>query len=171
MKITLILLLCFPFLALGQDCKIKKELDPYSKEVKLTTGFKVFGGGSSRTSVSADASKTDVEFIFSVNDGAEGKCFDNTSSAIFVYEGGRLKGSFKNNSSMNCEGLFSISFRNVVTTPTTLKNLAIRKVISIKLTGNAKQVTEITLTEAEQQAFMKMAACIIEESKTLIKKV
>ncbi|HZH95889.1 MAG TPA: hypothetical protein VEY06_08395 [Flavisolibacter sp.] len=171
MKIILFLLCSFPVLVMAQECKVKKEVDPYSKEVKLTTGFKAFGGGANRTSVSADASKTDVEFILSVNNGAEGKCFDNTSAAIFVYEGGRQKGNFKNNSSMNCEGLFSISFRNVATTPTTLKNLATKKVISIKLTGNAKQVTEITLTEAEQQTLLKMAACIIEESKTLLVKV
>lgn len=170
MKYFFVLFLSLPIFAAAQDCKIKKEIDPYSKETKLTTGFKTFSGGASRTLVSVDATKTEIEFIFSVNGGAEGTCFDATSTAVFLYEGGRLKGNFKNNSSMNCEGLFSIVFRNVATTPTTLKNLAAKKVLSVKLTGNAKKVTEITLTEEEQQLLMKMAGCIIEESKTLIKK-
>ncbi len=169
MKFLLFLFFTAPFFATAQECKIKKEIDPYSKETKLTTGFKTFGGGSSRTLVSVDANKTDVEFIFSVNGGAEGTCFDNNSTAVLIYEGGRLKGTFKNNSTMNCEGLFSIQFRNVATTPTTLKNLSTKKVLSIKLTGNAKQVTELTLTDEEQQRFQQMATCLIEESKTLLK--
>ncbi len=170
MKSLFVLLLSFPLFTAAQDCAIKTLVDPYSKETKLTTGFKPFGGGSARTLISADANKTEIEFIFSVNDGQEGKCFDDKSTAVLLYEGGRLKGTFKNNSSMNCEGLFSIVFRNVETTPSALKNLSIKKVLSIKLTGNAKDVTEIIFSEEAQQAFMKMAGCIIEESKTLIKK-
>ncbi len=166
----LMLLLLVPFFSDAQECKIKKEVDPYSREMKMTTGFKKFGSGATQTLVSADANKTDIELIFSVNGGAEGTCFDNNSAAVFVYEGGKLKGNFKNNSSMNCEGLFSISFRNVVTTPVALRNLATKKLLTIKLTGNAKKVIELTLTEAEQQLLMKMAGCIIEDAKTLIKK-
>jgi hypothetical protein len=171
MKLVIPLLLLFPLFSMSQSCPIKKEIDPYSKETRLTTGFKKFGAGRNFTLLSADANKTDVEFIFSINSGDEGKCFDNNSTAVLVYEGGRIKGSFKTNSSMNCEGLFSISFRNVVTTPTALKNLSLKKVISIKLTGNNKQVTEFTLTEPEQLQLMNMATCIIEESKTLIRKL
>ena len=164
------LVLLAPFFSDAQECKIKKEVDPYSREMKLTTGFKKFGNGATQTLISADANKTDIELIFSVNAGAEGTCFDNNSAAVLVYEGGRLKGNFKNNSSMNCEGLFSISFRNVATTPVALRNLATKKLLSVKLTGNAKAVVELTLTETEQQVIMKMANCIIEEAKTLIKK-
>jgi len=170
MKSLLVLLLSLPVFAVAQDCTIKKGVDAYTKETKLTTGFAAFGGGSARTLISADANKTDVEFIFSVNEGKEGKCFDDKGTAVFLYEGGRLKGTFKNNSAMNCEGLFSVTFRNVATTPTALKNLAAKKVLSIKLTGNNKEVTEIILSDEQQQTFMKMAGCIIEESKTLIKK-
>lgn len=168
MKLLLFALLALPALSFAQDCKIKRQSDPYTKETKLSTGFKTFNGGLNRTLVSVDANKTDIEIIFSVNAGAEGKCFDNTSTATLLYEGGKIKGSFKNNSTMNCEGLFSITFRNVATTPTALKNLAMRKVISIKLTGNAKAVTEFSLTEAEQETFMKMVSCLTEESKTLL---
>jgi hypothetical protein len=170
MKLIPLISLLFPLWSLSQNCPLKKEIDPYSKETRLTTGFKKFGSGRNFTLLSADANKTDVEFIFSVNSGDEGKCFDNNSAAVLVYEGGRIKGNFKNNSSMNCEGLFSIAFRNVATTPTALKNLSQKKVLSIKLTGNNKQVTEFTLTEPEQAQLMSMATCIIEESKTLIKK-
>ncbi|HVG12467.1 MAG TPA: hypothetical protein VM843_05645 [Flavisolibacter sp.] len=168
MKMFLLLILFFPLVSLSQDCKIKKQSDPYTKETKLTTGFKTLSGGLTRTLVSVDATKTDIEIIFSVNAGAEGKCFDNNSTATLLYEGGKLKGNFKNNSTMNCEGLFSITFRNVATTPTTLKNLATRKVLSIKLTGNAKQVTDLTLSDAEQELFMKMVTCLTDESKTLL---
>jgi hypothetical protein len=160
--------LFLPLISLSQDCKLKKQSDPYTKETKLTTGFKTLSGGLTRTLVSVDATKTDIEIIFSVNAGAEGKCFDNNSTATLLYEGGKLKGNFKNNSTMNCEGLFSITFRNVATTPTTLKNLATRKVLSIKLTGNAKQVTDLTLSDAEQELFMKMVTCLTDESKTLL---
>jgi hypothetical protein len=169
MKHLFFLLLAFPLFAVAQDCKIKKQTDLYTKETKFTTGFVSLGAGMGRVSLSIDATKTDIEFIFSVNDGKEGKCFDNNSSAVMLYEGGRLKGNFKNSSSMNCEGLFTISFRNVNVTPTTLKNLAAKKVLSIKLTGNAKDVTEISLNEEEQQMLMTLAGCIIDESKTLIK--
>ncbi len=168
MKMLLVLMLSFPIITFSQECKIKKQSDPYTKETKLSTGFKTFSGGLTRTLVSVDATKSDIEIIFSVNAGAEGKCFDNSSSATLLYEGGKLKGNFKNNSTMNCEGLFSITFRNVATTPTTLKNLASRKVLSIKLTGNAKQVTDLALSEAEQELFKQMVTCLVEESKTLL---
>ena len=70
---------------------------------------------------------------------------------------------------MNCEGLFTITFRNVATTPTTLKNLAVKKVLSIKLTGNNKDVTEIILKDEEQALFQKLVSCLTDESKTLLK--
>ena len=164
----LLIVLSFPIFTFAQECKIKRLTDPYTKETKLTTGFKTLSGGLTKTLVSFDATKTDIEIIFSVNAGAEGKCFDNNSTATLFYEGGKLKGNFKNNSTMNCEGLFSITFRNVATTPTTLKNLATRKVLSIKLSGNAKQVTELSLSDAEQELFQKMATCLVDESKTLL---
>jgi hypothetical protein len=169
MKVIFALLLSFPFISLAQDCAIKKQVDPYSKEAKLTTGFFNLGGGMGRVSLSIDANKTDIEFIFSVNDGREGKCFDNNSIAVLLYEGGKLKGNFKNSSTMNCEGLFTITFRNVATTPTALKNLAVKKVLSIKLQGNNKDVTEIILKEEEQALFQKFVSCLTDESKTLLK--
>lgn len=168
MKMLFLFVLSFPIISFSQDCKIKKESDPYTKEIKLSTGFKTYSGGLTRTLVSIDATKTDIEIIFSVNGGAEGKCFDNNSTATLLYEGGKLKGNFKNSSTMNCEGLFSITFRNVATTPTTLKNLATRKVLSIKLTGNAKQVTDLTLSAPEQELFQQMVTCLIDESKSLL---
>ena len=170
MKYFFIFFLTLPLFSVAQDCKIKSQVDPYTKETRITTGFVTLGAGMNQVSLSIDATKTDIEFIFSVNRGKEGKCFDHTSAALFMYEGGRLKGNFKNSSSMNCEGLFTISFRNVTTTPSNLKNLAGKKTMSIKLTGNGKEVTEIALTEGEQEMLMNLASCIIAESKNLIKK-
>ena len=45
MKVILALLFSFPLFSLAQDCAIKKQVDPYSKETKLTTGFFNLGGG------------------------------------------------------------------------------------------------------------------------------
>ncbi len=170
MKYFFILFLILPLFTIAQDCKIKSQVDPYSKETRLTTGFVTLGSGMNQVALSIDATKSDIEFIFSVNGGKEGKCFDHTSAALLTYEGGRLKGNFKNSSSMNCEGLFTISFRNVTTTPTNLKNIAGKKTMSIKLTGNGKDVTEITLNEGEQEMLMNLASCLINESKNLITK-
>lgn len=164
-------LFLFPLLPLGlfaQDCKIKRSVDPYSKEAKVTTGFVAFGAGADRFHFTADAGKADLEFIISLNNAKEGKCFSDASTAILTFEGGKLKSTIKNTGSMNCEGSFTMGFKNTTSTPSPVKNLMTKKLISIKLTGNNKQVTEIVLNEEEGERLKFMAGCLVAEAKSLL---
>ena len=152
----------------AQDCKIKRSIDPYTKEAKVSTGFVAFGAGSDMFRLTADASKTDVEFIISLNNAKEGKCFSDASIAVLTFEGGKIKSTIKNTGSMNCEGSFTLGFKNATSTPAPVNNLIAKKLISMKLTGNNKQVTEIVLTDAEGERLKQMAGCLVAEAKSLL---
>lgn len=168
MKHLFLLVVILPLFAAAQECKIKRSVDPYTKEAKLSTGFARFGDGAKRFKITADASKSEVEFIISINDGAEGKCFSDASLAVLTFEGGKIKSTIKNTGAMNCEGSFTLGFKNTTGTPAPLKNLLSKKVIAIKLTGNNKEVTELTLTEKEGEQLMHMAGCLVAEAKSLL---
>lgn len=170
-QVIAVVVLLSPLFTLAQDCALKKEVDPYTKEIKLTTGFIAFNDGISKTLLSIDANSTEVDFFISLTSARGGKCFDAASTAMIVFEGGRLKANYKNTGSMNCEGLFHFTFRNVSTTPSALQNLSLKKVISIRLTGNNKSITEINFKEGDQKLFSDAVACMIKESKTLLKKM
>ena len=162
------ILLFLPLFSFAQDCKFKKETDPFTHAVKITTGFVPFTSTSGTNfSLSVDATSTDIDLFFLITGDA--KCFDNESAAVINYEGDRLKGNFKNNGSMNCQGAFHIGFRNVAYTPSNLERMSIKRINSIKLTGNNNVVTELTIKPEERNILMAMIACIIKESKTLIK--
>ena len=168
MKHLFLAAIFLPLGLLAQDCKIKRSIDPYTKEAKVSTGFAQFGAGSDRFKLTADASKTELEFILSLNDAKEGKCFSDASMAVLTFEGGKIKSTIKNTGSMNCEGSFTLGFKNTTSTPSPVKNLLSKKVISIKLTGNNKQVTELVLTDKEGEQLMQMAGCILAEAKALL---
>jgi hypothetical protein len=70
---------------------------------------------------------------------------------------------------MNCEGAFHVSFRNVTTTPSALQKLTLKKISSIKLTGNNNTVTELVFTEEQKEKIRKMSECVVTQGKTLIK--
>lgn len=154
--------------AVAQDCKLKKTVDPYTKLQKISTGFKKFGRDTTIL-LSVDATKADVDLFFAVPGPPETNCFDNESPISFIYEGGRLKYNSKNSGSMNCEGLFHITFRNVATTPSALNNLATKKLQGIKLTNTRKGVIQINFTEEEKEKLAKMISCAVAEAKTLLK--
>lgn len=162
------LALLMPFAVLAQDCKIRRSIDPYTKDAKLSTGFVAFGKGSDRFQLTADASKTELEFIISLNNAKEGKCFSDASNAVLTFEGGRLKSTIKNTGSMNCEGSFTMGFKNTTSTPVAVRNLIAKKLVSIKLTGNNKQVTEVVLTDEEGERLKLMAGCLVAEAKSLL---
>lgn len=153
----------------AQDCKLKKTTDPYTKLTKISSGFKRFGQGSTSFLLSVDATAAEIDLFFSVPGPAESQCFDNNSPAVFTYEGGRIKYNAKNSGSVNCEGLFHVTFKNTATTPGALNNLAIKKLQSIKLTNKATTATEVTLTPEEQEKFMRLVSCVAAEAKTLLK--
>ncbi|MFN2437632.1 MAG: hypothetical protein ABR503_00425, partial [Chitinophagaceae bacterium] len=162
-------LLLFPLFSRSQDCKLKKEVDDFTHETKISTGFVPFSKGLDQVLLSIDADSKEVQFFFAFKNAGESKCFDDASTAVIFFEGSKLKSNFKNSGSMNCEGLFHITFRNSNTTPTTLQNLSTKKISSIQLTGNNKKSTIIVLSDNEKLMLMDMVTCAIKESKTLIK--
>jgi hypothetical protein len=166
MKYFFALLLLLPIFSIAQDsanCKLNRETDPFTKEVKVSTGFIQLDAAS----VTIDATKTEVDFLFSI-EGAD-RCFDNNSTAVIYFEGTKAKVTVKNGGSMNCEGLFHFIFKNAVTSNSTLTRLSTMKISNIVFTGNNKKEAKIELTAVDQQALVTLANCLVAESKTLLK--
>jgi hypothetical protein len=169
MKHWIVLLFFFPFASFAQDtCGLKKTKDPFTNQVKLSTGFKSFGGSAGPVSISADATPTEIDFFIWLK--TEGKCFELESTAQVVWEGERSKATFRNAGSMNCEGAFHFNFKNTATANSWLRKMMAKKIATIKLTGNNDVETIITLTEEQKETFQRMAICIANEGKLLIKK-
>jgi hypothetical protein len=167
MKYTLLLVLCLPLLSFSQDCKLTKSSDPFTHETKLSTGFASFNNGVAKVSISADATPSTIDLFFWVRN--DGSCFDDESTAIIFFDGERSKSIFKNSGSMNCDGAFHISFKNLSSTSYQLQKIATKKITSIKLTTTNKTEIPITLTEDQKMLLMTMAACATNEGKGLIK--
>lgn len=165
MKHLLVLFLTLPCIAFAQNCELKKEIDPFSRQPKLTTGFIKFSSTGNRVSLDLVADSKEIKLLFSLG---EGSCFDDQSTAAFVFEGSKTKSTQRNGSSMNCEGIFTTIFRNATVTPSVLQKLTQKKVTSISITDNTGKKIEINLKEDEKQWLMEKAACLVMEAKTLI---
>jgi hypothetical protein len=163
MKKIFLVFLLLPLRNLAQDCKLIRETDPFTKEVKLSTGFIQLEGGS----VTFDADSKEIDFLFSI-EGSD-KCYDNNSTAYIFFENSKSKATNRNGGSMNCEGLFHFIFRNSTTNTSLLQRMTTTKITHIIFTGNNKKETTVTLGEPEQKIVMEMAACLVKEAKTLIK--
>jgi hypothetical protein len=166
MKHSLISLLMFPLWLGAQDCKLKKTTDPYTKEVQVSTGFMQFDGAS----LAINADSKEVDFFFSMD--AKEKCFSDGSTIIVVYEGKKMKATFRNAGPVNCEGIFHIIFKNMAATPALLQRLITQKITSFQFFNNSsnnKPQSTVTLSEEQQQSFMTRADCLIKEGKTLVK--
>jgi len=145
-------------------CKLIKETDPYTKETKLSSGFISLQLGATLT---IDADSKELDFFFTV----PGECYTDASTAFIYFEGTKVKATYRNSGSMNCDGYFHFIFRNGAGTPSGLQKLATQKVTSFVFTGDdKKKPTTISLLADQQIKFMEVAACMIAESKTLIKK-
>ena len=153
-------ILLAPSIIHGQDCSLKTTKDPYTREVKISTGLITLNSGQ----YSIEASKSGIDFLFTL----EGKCFDDASTAWVFYAGTRLKTNFRNGGAMNCDGIFHFTFRNTNPTQSALQNLGSKKVSSIRFKDNTNKETSISLTEDQQQQFMDLINCIINESKKLL---
>jgi hypothetical protein len=162
MRLIFILLFGVPFLAKAQDCKLKKEPDPLSNKFRLSTGFHDYQG----LSLSIDADSKEIDFFF-LTGGGMPKCYDENSTATFVFEGGKMKSEIRNSGSMNCDGAFHLIFKNLAFTPSQLQKFATKKIISITLKGNDKPLV-INLTPEDQVFFQAKAACMATEAKTLL---
>lgn len=165
MKQILLLLFCLPLFASAQDCALTRQKDQFTQEPKITTGFIAFKT-LKRFSLSLDATKKEIDFFFNLT-GVPDQCFDDQSTAVFTFEGGRLKATFKNTGSMNCQGLFHTNFKNLAVTPSMLQRLATKKTLSIKMIGTRGEV-DLVLNEQQQEQLMKAVNCIITEAKTLL---
>lgn len=163
MKLFFLTLFLFPLWITAQDCKLKRTTDPYTKEVKLSTGFIALQGAS----LSIDADSKEIDFFFSV-DGSD-KCFTDASTATVFYEGTKMKANFRNSGTMNCEGFFHIIFKNGAATPALLQRLITQKIANIIFTGNNKTQTTIGLNAEQRQAITTLGDCLIKEAKKLLK--
>ena len=168
MKKTLFIFLLLPLFSLAQDCKLKKTVDPFTHETKLSTGFQNFTGNGLTVSITADATPKEIDFFVWIK--GEGKCFDAESTANVIFEGERTKGIFRNSGSMNCDGAFHFIFKNLPTNPSWLNRLVTKRVASIRLTGTDGKEMVITLNEDQKALLQNMAVCMATEGKTLIPK-
>lgn len=158
-----------PFFALAQDsCHLKKETDPFTHQTKISTGFVPFNFKAVPVSISIDATSTEIDFFLWFT-GAQ-KCFDEASTIQISFEGDRYKLNLKNTGTMNCEGAFHFSFKNTASIPSQLKRLLDKKINSFHITGANKTVTDVSFSAEQKMLFMKMAACVATESRTLLKK-
>ncbi len=164
MKIFAALFLAVPLFSFSQDCKLIRETDPFTKEVKLSTGFVYLDGGS----VTIDADSKEIILLFNI-EGPD-RCFDNNSSADVFFEGIKSKTMSRNGGTMNCEGLFQFVFKNSAGSPTTmLQRLMTRKITQIVFTGNTKKPITVNVGPKEQEALLALTNCLVNEAKTLIK--
>ena len=148
-----------PLFSFSQECNLKTTKDPYTRELKISTGLIILNSGQ----YSIQATRSQIDFMFTV----DGKCFDDASTAAVYFEGSRLKTNVKNGGTMNCEGIFHFTFRNTNPSPTALQNLGNKKISSIRFKDNTNKETSISLTEDQQQTLMTLINCIINESKKL----
>jgi len=163
MKNSILLGLLFPVFAAGQDCKLIRETDPYTKQTKISTGFIQL----EEASVTIDADSREIDLFFSL-DGRD-KCFDNNSIAAVFFEGTKVKMSYRNSGTMNCQGFFHFTFKNTAAISSLLQKLSTQKTTHIIFTGNNKTETKVELMPDQQHAFMNLASCLLNEAKTLIK--
>ena len=168
MRKLFLFFLLFPAFSFAQDtthvgCKINREINSFSKEEKLSTGFLKLNGGM----VSFDATAAEITVLFSL-EGRE-VCFDNNSTAYVYFEGTKSKLTIRNNGTMNCEGLFQFVFKNTQVPNTNMTRLSTQKVDKIVFkTTSEKELTVNVLTE-KRDTMMQMANCLVNEAKTLIR--
>ena len=160
MKYISCLLLLLPFFSKAQDCNLKNSKDPYTREIKISTGLISLNAGQ----YSIEATKSEIDFMFSL----EGKCFDDASTAAVFFEGTKLKTNFKNSGTMNCQVLFHFTFRNTNPSPSALLNLGAKKITAIRFKDNTGKETGISFTAEQQQTFTTLINCIINEAKKLL---
>src|SRR5215203_1292038 len=143
MKYIFAALFILPLGLVAQECTIKKEVDKFSNQPKVTTGFFPLSSGSDKVLLSIEATATDIDFLFALNNGGDQRCFDDASTAQINYDSTRVKTAYRNSGSMNCEGLFHFNYRNTPTLPSNLVKLSKARVASIRFTGNNKTITDV----------------------------
>lgn len=162
MKYIILSLFLIPFFGQAQDCKLIRDKDVYTKELKLSSGFIQLDGAS----LTIDATKPEIDMLFSI-EGTD-KCYTDASTANIFFEGTKMKFTQRNGGTMNCEGLFHFIFRNGNSYPVVLQKFAALKVEKIVFIGNDKKETTVTLTPPQQQMVMALTACVLKEAPSLL---
>jgi len=165
MKTLVFSVFLLPLFVSAQNCELKKEKDPFTQQPQISTGFLRLSSWGGRFSLNMVADAKEVKLLFSLG---EGNCVDDESSAALTFDGTRTKSTQKNATAMNCDGIFTIVFRNSTTTPSVLQKMTQQKLSSIVLTDNNKKKIEINLKEDEKQQVLERAGCIVKEAKALI---
>ena len=162
-------LFVFPFFVSAQDsCQLTKSTDPFTHLAKISTGFMPFTANGTQLSISVDASPTEIDFFIWFT--KDQKCFDEASTIQVTFEGDRYRLNLKNTGSMNCQGAFHFSFKNSANTPPQLQRLLDKKINSFHITGPNKTITDVSFSEEQKAQLHRMAACVVRDSKTLLKK-
>jgi len=165
MKKWIALVLFMPLFANSQECNLKKEIDKFSQQPKLTSGFVKFNADVP-FQLSVDANKTDITFFFLIKRGGSAKCFDDQSTLLLTFEGKR-KLTLRNAGAMNCDGYFNLGYRNTATPSSAMNRLVTQKINTLAFI-NGKDTTTINLTVEQKDAFQKMAACIQKEAPSML---
>lgn len=168
MKNIVALLFLVPVFVAAQDtCGLKKTTDPFTHQTKISTGFVPFVNNGVQLSISVDATLTDIDFFLWFTDGS--KCFDEQSGIQIVFEGDRMKSTYRNSGSMNCEGAFHFTFKNTASTNSNLQRLIDKKVNAFHITGPNKTLTDIAFSAEQKLQLQKMVSCVVQQGKSLIK--
>jgi hypothetical protein len=167
MKGIIAIFLLSPLFIYAQDstsavCKLIRETDPYTKEVRLSSGFMSLQGAT----LNIDADSKEIDFFFVIDN----KCYEDESTVFIFFEGNKAKTTYRNTGSMNCDGYFHFVFRNALSTPSVLQKLATQPVAHFIFTGSDKKAVTVDLLPDQQKTLMNVTACMIAEAKTLIKK-
>jgi hypothetical protein len=153
---------------LAQDtCQLTKNSDPFTHQAKISTGFVPFTANGVQLSISVDATPTEIDFFLWFT--KDQKCFDEASTIQVSFEGDRYRLNLKNTGSMNCQGAFHFSFKNSANTPPQLQRLVDKRISSFHITGPNKTITDVSFSEEQKAQLHRMAACVVRDSKTLLK--
>lgn len=142
-------------------CKLIRETDPYTRETRLSSGFMRLQGGS----LAIEADSKEIDFFFAI----PGKCFSDGSTVFVYFEGSKVKTTYRNTGSMNCEGNFHFIYRNNPNPNTVLKKMSAQKVANFVFTDNDGKTTIVSLLPDQQKTLMDAVTCMLQEAPTLIK--
>ena len=93
---------------------------------------------------------------------------ENPLKLNLKFENIKTPASQKNGGTMNCEGLFQFVFKNRSYTTTMLRRLMTQKIESIVFIGNNKKETTLNVKPETGELIMKLATCLVDESKKLL---
>ena len=166
MKQVLFLFLLIPAFSFSQDCNVKKLKDKFSQEPVYSSGFIHFKGSKGeKVSLTVEADSKEIRLLYSIPDN----CFNDQSSVAFSFDGSKSKSNLKAANAMNCDGIFTIAFRNTSSTPYALNKIATQKTTAMYITGSNGQKIEVVLTDEEKLLLQGKTDCLVKEAKALIK--